>query len=229
MAYNNISVLAYEVFAGLNNLTSLNLSGNPLRTFTGGLSNTFSSLVTLDATGTLHWKPEKKMLQLRMLNNITGLSWSAVCKDCSFYRSNITWSPDPPGVVGYRESSPCFTVFESSPCFTVFESSPCFTVFESSPCFTVFESSPCFTVFESSPCFTVFESSPVQVQSMFYSMPNALLKSKSQQTKNRIPKRSELGAVSSHMTAQAWTWITKLGITTLESCMSAQRKGDLHK
>ena len=42
------------------------------------------------------------MLQLRMLKNITGLSWSAVCKDCSFYRSNITWSPDPPGVVGYR-------------------------------------------------------------------------------------------------------------------------------
>jgi len=36
------------------------------------------------------------MLQLRMLKNITGLSWSAVCKDCSFYRTNVTWSPEPP-------------------------------------------------------------------------------------------------------------------------------------
>jgi len=35
------------------------------------------------------------MLQLRMLNNITGLSWSAVCKDCYFYRTNVTWSPEP--------------------------------------------------------------------------------------------------------------------------------------
>ena len=34
------------------------------------------------------------MLQLRMLQNVTGLSWSAVCRNCSFYRANDTWSPE---------------------------------------------------------------------------------------------------------------------------------------
>ncbi|XP_031560149.1 lutropin-choriogonadotropic hormone receptor-like [Actinia tenebrosa] len=62
---------------------------NPLRHFKGNSSG-LSSLSVLDVTGIVDWKPEKKLLQLRMLERIIGLTWSAECQNCLFYRSNRT-------------------------------------------------------------------------------------------------------------------------------------------
>ena len=75
----------------INNLfTCRNISMNPLHEFKGNFTGLFPSLSLLDATGIVNWKPEKKLLQLRMLQRITGPTWSAGCENCFFYRSNVT-------------------------------------------------------------------------------------------------------------------------------------------
>lgn len=80
------------------------MSMNPLHTFTGNLTGLLPSLSLLDATGIVDWKPEKRLFQLRMLQRIIGLSWSAECKNCLFYRTNTTFSTEPM----FSESQKCY-------------------------------------------------------------------------------------------------------------------------
>ncbi|XP_031553147.1 probable glycoprotein hormone G-protein coupled receptor [Actinia tenebrosa] len=94
LANNNIQTLSYEAFCGLNNLTVLNISMNPIHTSTGNITGLFPSLSLLDATGIVDWKPEKHLFQLRMLQQILHLTWSRDCQNCIFYRANDTYSTE---------------------------------------------------------------------------------------------------------------------------------------
>ncbi|KXJ14018.1 Toll-like receptor 3 [Exaiptasia diaphana] len=103
LAYNDIRYLAFKAFYGLSKLKTLNLTGNPFRSFTGQVLGLFHSLETIDANGIKEWKPEKSLLQLRKLKNISGFFWSGEreCQFCSLYRLNSTWSPKAPIINGY--------------------------------------------------------------------------------------------------------------------------------
>ena len=75
-----------------------NLTKNPLRSFTGNLSGLLFSLTWVDATGIVDWIPENIFLRLRMLKEIIG--WGSGWREkmfcnCSLYRKNVTWSPEP--------------------------------------------------------------------------------------------------------------------------------------
>ncbi|XP_074634389.1 uncharacterized protein LOC141892935 isoform X2 [Acropora palmata] len=96
LANNSIEIIRANVFQGLRNLRVLDLRFNNLKKWEDVASSNLPSLTTIKANGNNGWIPSERLLQLPMLREICGVTWSKYCFACDLIKisENETFSVD---------------------------------------------------------------------------------------------------------------------------------------
>lgn len=82
------------------------LRDNDLRTWNIHSTESLPSLEVIRATGNKHWIPDVKILNLKKLRKVQGVTWSEFCKDCDLIKTaNI--KKDKPSNLTLKETFEC--------------------------------------------------------------------------------------------------------------------------
>ncbi|XP_031553041.1 probable glycoprotein hormone G-protein coupled receptor [Actinia tenebrosa] len=96
LARNQITVIEERAFKDLIGLKILNLTDNILSDWKGQIYSELPSLRIIDLTGNVHWKPDKRLLNVTTLSEVRGVKWSHDCVNCLLQRTNNTLTGDIP-------------------------------------------------------------------------------------------------------------------------------------
>ncbi|XP_068731384.1 cannabinoid receptor 1-like [Montipora capricornis] len=88
LANNSIEIIRQNAFQGLRNLRVLDLRFNNLKKWEDGPPTELPSLTTIKANGNRDWIPSQWLLNLPMLTEVYGVTWSQYCFDCDLIKTS---------------------------------------------------------------------------------------------------------------------------------------------
>ncbi|KAJ7360370.1 hypothetical protein OS493_017002 [Desmophyllum pertusum] len=86
LANNSIEMINEHAFQGLNHLRTLDLQNNNLMEWNGDPWNDLPLLEVLKMNGNKDWIPGQRLLNMPMLKEVLGITWSKHCSTCDLIK-----------------------------------------------------------------------------------------------------------------------------------------------
>ncbi|KAL9989110.1 hypothetical protein ACROYT_G003621 [Oculina patagonica] len=86
LANNSIELINEKAFQGLNHLRILDLQNNDVKEWNGDTSKDLPLLEVLKMNGNKNWIPSQRLLNMPMLKEVLGVTWSKHCFTCDLIK-----------------------------------------------------------------------------------------------------------------------------------------------